>query len=87
MLLVTDAITNTTELVVVGSFVPSARGERPLMDRRILVMVYIERAYLKKKKTQLFALRYTFKKHSLIKMISTATCFGPIRPSSGSCRV
>ena len=38
--------------------------------------------------TQLFALRYTLK-HSRIKInlfISTPTCFGLIRPSSGSCR-
>jgi len=37
-------------------------------------------------KNQLFALKYTLK-HSLIKnkLISTPTCFGPIRPSSGSC--
>jgi len=36
---------------------------------------------------QLFALKYTLK-HSLIKnkLISTPTCFGLIRPSSGSCR-
>ena len=35
-------------------------------------------------KNQLFALKYTLK-HSLfkIKLISTITCFGPIRPSSG----
>ena len=38
-------------------------------------------------KKPLFALKYTLK-HSLIKnrLISTPTCFGPIRPSSGSCR-
>jgi len=35
-------------------------------------------------KNQLFALKYTLK-HSLIKTISTPTCFGLIRPSSGSC--
>ena len=37
-------------------------------------------------KNQLFAPKYTLK-HSLIKnkLISTPTCFGPIRPSSGSC--
>jgi len=37
-------------------------------------------------KNQLCALKYTLK-HSLIKnkLISTPTCFGPIRPSSGSC--
>ena len=38
-------------------------------------------------KSQLFALKYTLK-YSLIKnkLISTPTCFGLIRPSSGSCR-
>ena len=36
-------------------------------------------------KSQLFALKYALK-HSLIKTISTPTCFGLIRPSSGSCR-
>ena len=36
-------------------------------------------------KNQLFALCYTLK-HSLIKIISTPTFFGLIRPSSGSCR-
>ena len=36
------------------------------------------------KKNQLFALKYTLK-HSLIKIISTPSCFGLIRPSSGSC--
>ena len=36
-------------------------------------------------KKQLFALKYTLK-HSLIKIISTPTCFGLIRPSSGRCR-
>ena len=36
-------------------------------------------------KNQLFALKCTLK-HSLIKIISTPTCFGLIRPSSGSCR-
>ena len=36
-------------------------------------------------KNQLFVLKYTFKKHLLIKIISTPTCFGLIRPSSGSC--
>jgi len=35
-------------------------------------------------KNQLFALKYTLK-HSLIKIISTPTCFGLIRPSSVSC--
>ena len=35
-------------------------------------------------KNQLFALKYTLK-HSVIKIISTPTCFGHIRPSSGSC--
>ena len=35
-------------------------------------------------KNQIFALKYTLK-HSLIKIISTSTCFGLIRPSSGSC--
>jgi len=35
-------------------------------------------------RNQLFALKYTLK-HSLIKIISTPTCFGLIRPSSGSC--
>ena len=45
----------------------------------------VDEIYLKK--NQLFALKYTLE-HSLIKnkLISTPTCFGPIRPSSGSCR-
>ena len=35
-------------------------------------------------KNQLFALKYTLKP-SLINLINTSTCFGPISPSSGSC--
>ena len=47
---------------------------------RVRVLIYIL-------KNLLFALKYALK-HSLIKnkLISTPTCFGPIRPSSGSCR-
>ena len=47
---------------------------------RATVLIYIL-------KNQLFVLKYTLK-HSLIrnKLISTPTCFGPTRPSSGSCR-
>jgi len=48
------------------------------MKLNIIKIIYIL-------KNQLFALKYTLK-HSLIKIISTLTCFGLIRPSSGSCR-
>ena len=46
---------------------------------RARFMIYILKNQL------FFALKYTLK-HSLIKTISTPTCFGLIRPSSGRCR-
>ena len=52
-------------------------GSRFSFCNRVTVLIYIS-------KNQLFALKYT-SKHSLVKIISTPTCFGLTRPSSGRC--
>ena len=51
-------------------------------NRVLKINVRIDILYFKK---PTFCTMIHFKKHSLIKIISTPTCFGLIRPSSGSC--